>query len=139
MAKTILLADDDSDFRRLVRDFLAQRIDWEVCAEASNGVEAVDLARATCPDIAILDISMPRMNGIEAGRRIIRACPNTSVLTLSVYEPDLFISDIVRADIHGFVSKMSIVFELIPAIEAILMGETWFRLSKVRARVSGEG
>jgi DNA-binding NarL/FixJ family response regulator len=134
MAKRILLADDDADFRRLVRGFLGQRMDWEICAEADNGVEALNLARVTQPDIAILDISMPRMNGIEAGRQILRTCPETCVLTLSVYEPDLFISDIIRADIHGFVSKTSIVLELIPAIEAILMGETWFRLSKARAR-----
>jgi DNA-binding NarL/FixJ family response regulator len=128
MTTRILLADDNALVRRLIRQLLTVRHGWEVCAQAANGVEAVDQAKATSPDLAILDIVMPLENGIEAGRKIIEL-RRTKVLTMSVYEPKIFVRQLMEAGIHGFVSKTSLCSDLIPAIESLLRGESYFRLS----------
>ena len=130
MKKQILLADDSGEFRRQVRTLLAGKPDWEVYAEAVNGAEAVALAKASPPHVAILDISMPVQNGIRAGQHIRKACPQASLLAVSVYEPEMFIGDVIEAGFHGFVGKSSIAAELIPAIENLLRGESYFRFSK---------
>lgn len=130
MISRVLVADDNASFRRSVREFLALRDDLETCAEAGTGSEAVSQARATNPDIALLDISMPDGNGIEAGRRIKQDCPDTVVIAMSVYQPEMFIGEVVAAGFDGFVSKTAISSDLIPAIEAALFGESWFRLAK---------
>jgi DNA-binding NarL/FixJ family response regulator len=77
---TILLADDNEVIRRVIRFLLSQRADLEISAEAVDGEQAVQMARARCPDLAILDISMPRNNGIEAAKEIVAICPQTIVL-----------------------------------------------------------
>src|ERR1700677_5144933 len=118
MLNRILIADDNANFRRLVRQFLALYKDFEICAEASSGLEAVELARAAHPDIALLDISMPSGNGIEACRRIRKSLPGTLLLAMSVYDPQMFMRDVIQAGFDGFVSKTSISRDLIPAIEA---------------------
>jgi len=130
MSTRILLADDNVLVRDLIRQLLELRPEWKVCAQAANGVEAVDQARATSPDLAILDILMPFENGIEAGRKINRVCATTAVLAMSGYEPEIFISRLLGAGIQGFVSKTFLCSELIPAVETLLRGETYFRLSK---------
>jgi DNA-binding NarL/FixJ family response regulator len=130
MTTRILLADDNVLVRRLVRQLLTLRNGWEVCAQAANGMEAVDQAKATNPDLAILDIVMPIENGIEAGRKIVRLRRATAVLAMSVYEPEIFVRQLMEAGIRGFVSKTSLCSDLIPAVETLLRGETYFRLSK---------
>jgi DNA-binding NarL/FixJ family response regulator len=132
VTQLILLADDSTEFRREVRKLLTPKQDWEIYAEAANGAEAVALAKALNPNLAILDISMPVQNGIQAGQQIIQFCPHAALLGISLYDPDMFIGDVIEAGFHGFVSKASICSELISAIEALLGGDSYFRLSKAR-------
>lgn len=126
MSKCLLLADDHAHARRLVRNLLAARNDWRICAEAADGDEAVEKAKASHPDLAILDISMPRMNGIEAARQIGRTCPETVVLMISMYDPTVIYDQLRHAGARGFVSKSRLDSELVPAIEALLEGRTYF-------------
>lgn len=81
MSKCLLLADDNALTRGLVRDLLATRNDWEICAEAADGDEAVEKAKTSHPDLAILDIAMPRLNGVKAASQIVESCPETVVHT----------------------------------------------------------
>jgi len=91
-------------------------------------VEAVAKAKALSPDIAILDISMPRMDGFEAARQISYACHSTAVLSISLYDPKNIIDKLIMSGVRGFVAKMSMYSHLIPAIDALLSGKTYFDL-----------
>ena len=84
----ILLADDHEIVRRGLREVLETHPDWEVCAEAENGREAVERAREHRPDVAVLDLSLPELNGLEATRRIRRESPNTEVLVFTVHDSE---------------------------------------------------
>jgi DNA-binding NarL/FixJ family response regulator len=126
MSKCLLLADDNALTRGLVRDLLATRVDWEICAEAADGDEAVEKAKASHPDLAILDIAMPRLNGIAAASRIVEDCPETVVLTISAYDPTAIVHRLMQAGVRGFVPKSCMSSDLIPAIEALLEGKTYF-------------
>jgi DNA-binding NarL/FixJ family response regulator len=130
MQNRLLLADDDLVFRVLIRELLTSREGWQICAEATDGAEAVEMAKRTSPDLAILDIAMPRRNGIIAARQIIEHSPTTIVLVISLYDPTVILNQIMDAGVRGFVSKASIGSELIPAVEALLRGETYFRVSQ---------
>jgi chemotaxis response regulator CheB len=79
--KKILVADDDKVVRSSIASILAERDDWRVFAEAADGKEAIEIAATICPDVAILDITMPRMNGIEAARELMKYCPNVVIVT----------------------------------------------------------
>lgn len=112
----------------MLRRLLSVRKDWRICAEAEDGVEAVAKAKALSPDIAILDISMPRMDGFEAARQISSACHSTAVLSISLYDPKNIIDRLILSGVRGFVAKMSMYSNLIPAIDALLSGKTYFDL-----------
>jgi DNA-binding NarL/FixJ family response regulator len=99
-----------------------------MCAEAADGVEAVEKAKAVHPDVAILDIVMPLLNGVDAARQIVQNSPKTTVLVISAHDPRPILRRIVEAGARGFVSKSSMDVELIPAIEALLEGRTYFGL-----------
>ena len=131
MLRRVLLADDDGLIRRLVRELLASREDWQICDEAADGLEAVEKARVSNPDLAILDIQMPRMDGIEAARKIIGNCRRTLVLVISLYDPALVLNAVKETGAEGFVSKMRMSSELIPAIEALFAGRTYFNGSEI--------
>jgi DNA-binding NarL/FixJ family response regulator len=91
----ILIADDHDLLRRGVKELLQSHAGWEVCGEAHTGREAVAVAEQLKPDIVILDISMPDLNGVDAAKKIRKALPNTEVLMLSVHYSDQLIRDIV--------------------------------------------
>ena len=126
--KSILVADDRECIRGVLRRLLSARTDWRICAEVEDGVEAVAKAKALSPDIAILDISMPRMDGFEAARQISYACHSTVVLSISLYDPKSIIDKLIMSGVRGFVAKMSMYSNLIPAIDALLSGKTYFNL-----------
>jgi len=126
--KSILVADDRECIRGVLRRLLSARKDWRICAEVEDGVEAVAKAKALSPDIAILDISMPRMDGFEAARQISYACHSTVVLSISLYDPKNIIDKLIMSGVRGFVAKMSMYSNLIPAIDALLSGKTYFNL-----------
>ncbi len=119
----ILLADDFEDWRRQVRLVLRARPEWQVIAEASDGREAVQKAEDLKPDLILLDIGLPKINGIEAARRIRQCCPSSKIIFLS-QNKDL---DIVRAALGtgalGYLRKTDARRELLPAVDAVLQGK----------------
>jgi len=132
MPKRLLLADDNNNIRRSVRGLLAARKDWQICDEAADGLEAVEKARVSNPDLAILDIQMPRMNGFEAARQIMESCQRTLVLVISCHDSIFVLDRVKETGAAGFVPKTCIHSELIPAIEALFAGEMYFRTSQPR-------
>jgi DNA-binding NarL/FixJ family response regulator len=132
----ILVADDHELFRDGLRNRLEQHDGWQVCGEAENGRQAVELARTLQPDVAVLDISMPELNGIEATRQIRNACPKTEVLILTMQESDGLVRDVLAAGARGFMLKTDTGRLLVAAVEA-LAGHKPFFTGKVSELVLG--
>lgn len=122
----ILVADDHDVIRRGVRDLLVERRGWEVCAEAHNGREAVELAVELRPDVAVLDISMPELNGLEATRRIRKQAPDTEVLIFTVFKTDHLVREVLRAGARGYVLKSDAALHLTTAVEALSRRQAFF-------------
>jgi DNA-binding NarL/FixJ family response regulator len=115
----ILLADDHDIMRRGLRDILNTYDGWEVCGEASNGREAVRMAEELRPDIVVLDLSMPELNGIEACRVIKKTLSNTEVLIYTLHETEQLIRKALTAGARGFVLKSDAEVKLVEAIDAL--------------------
>ncbi|HXO04557.1 MAG TPA: response regulator transcription factor [Candidatus Sulfotelmatobacter sp.] len=122
----ILVADDHETSRLLIRTLLSKNPEWKVYAEAADGEEAVELAKKSCPDLAILDIQMPRKNGIEAAKEILRECPSTIILSDSLHDVNFFAETLQEVGVKGFVFKPRMDRDLIPTVEAVLKGQTCF-------------
>jgi DNA-binding NarL/FixJ family response regulator len=122
----ILVADDHDILRRGVRHLLSSRPDWQICAEARTGREAVLLCEEHKPDVAILDISMPELNGLEATRRIRKQSPLTSIIILSLHFSDELVKEVVEAGARGYVMKADTDRDLMNAVEAIASQRTFF-------------
>jgi DNA-binding NarL/FixJ family response regulator len=121
----ILLADDHQMFREGLKSVLLSETDFMVAGEAGNGLEAVDLSRDLAPDIVVMDISMPEMNGIEATRRIHAESPDVKIIILSMHTEKHFILGALKAGASGVVVKNSASAELVIAIEAVASGKTY--------------
>jgi DNA-binding NarL/FixJ family response regulator len=130
----ILLADDHEVVRRGLSALLATRPDWQVCAEAQNGREAVALAVRHRPNLAILDLSMPELNGLEATRQIRKEVPETEVLVFSMYESEQFVRDLLAAGARGYVLKSDVAAQLLTAVETVARHKPFFT-SEVAERV----
>jgi DNA-binding NarL/FixJ family response regulator len=115
----ILIADDHDLMRRGIKGMLESHAGWEICGEAHTGREAVSKAQELKPDIAILDISMPDLNGVDAARRIRKESPNTEILILSVHYSDQLIRDILEAGVRGYIVKSDSDRDLIVAVETL--------------------
>lgn len=122
----LLLADDHTLMRQGVRKILEEKPEWEVVAEAGDGREAVRQAVALTPDVVVLDIGMPRLNGIEATRQIVRRLPECRVLILSMFSEEPYIARALQAGARGYLLKDSAGKELIRAIAAVAAGKTFF-------------
>jgi two-component system response regulator NreC len=122
----ILLGDDHTLLRQGLRKILQERPDWEVVAEAGDGRDAVRQALAIQPDIAILDIGMPLMNGIEATRQIVRRRPDIHVLILSMHANEAYIIQALKSGAKGYLLKDSADTELIRAVAAVASGKSFF-------------
>jgi two-component system, NarL family, response regulator LiaR len=120
----VLIADDHAVVREGTRRILEQEPDMEVVGEAGDGEEAVNLATDLKPDVAIIDIAMPKMDGIEATKRIKAAWPSINVLILSAYDDDQFIFSLLEAGAAGYLLKSIRSRELIDAIRAVYSGES---------------
>src|SRR5260370_9837632 len=113
----ILIADDHDVVRRGVRALMESRAGWESCDEGATGREAVAKAEQTKPDVVILDITMPELNGLEAAKSIQKVSPGTEILILSVHNSDHLIREILAAGVRGYVMKSDSDRDLIKALE----------------------
>jgi len=120
----ILIADDHPTFREGLARILKEQSDMDVIAEADDGQEAVNLAIELHPDVAILDISMPNLDGVHATEAIKTACPDTAILILSAYRHDPYILGAIKAGASGYLLKETRVRELVNAIRSLHAGET---------------
>src|SRR5215470_3539130 len=123
-APRLILADDHAMLRDGLRAILGEH-GLDVVGEASDGHEAVRLAQTLSPDVAVLDISMPMLNGIDAARQILKNSPNTKVLILTMYAEDRYVLASLRAGIAGFVLKSKAASLLVEAIHTVLAGEVY--------------
>lgn len=126
MAARILVADDNRLMRRVLRALLEAESGWEVCGEAADGQEAVAKAKQLCPDLVVLDLTMPDMSGLEAGRQILKARPGALALVLSTVDCGKVLPDIWKVGIHGCVLKSRANRDLVAAAQALLQGKTFF-------------
>jgi len=122
----ILIADDHEIVRHGVRNLLTSVPEYECCAEATTGREAVKLAETHLPDLAILDISMPELNGIEAARQILRLSPKTKILIFTVHDAERLVYEVFHAGAHGYILKSDAGRHLLTAIESVLAGRHYF-------------
>ncbi|HUN95221.1 MAG TPA: response regulator transcription factor [Bradyrhizobium sp.] len=125
----ILTADDHETIRRGLRDLLEQREGWEVCAEASNGRAAVELAVKLRPQVVVVDLAMPDLNGFEATRQIKKALPNTEVLIFSVHEAEDFVREALEAGALGYLLKSDAAMHITAAVEAVAEHKPYFTSS----------
>jgi PAS domain S-box-containing protein len=128
----ILIVDDHETVRRGVRALLSSRRDWVVCGEAGDGLEAVEKAKSLRPDVVLMDISMPRMDGVEATRIIQREVPESKVIIVSQNDPIVALSQAEEIDAVGYVNKADLARDLLPAVERVV-ADRGGEKTKVRA------
>lgn len=129
----VLVADDHTIVRQGLVSLLVESGECEVVAEAADGIEAVEKALATRPEVAILDLSMPRLGGVEVVRRIHEAVPQTRVLVLTVHEEEEYVLPLVRVGASGYLIKDSAVTDLLAAVRALHAGQSYFGPQAARA------
>jgi DNA-binding NarL/FixJ family response regulator len=122
----ILVADDHEVARRGIRALLEAHPGWQVCAEARDGRETVELANTMKPDVVLLDIGMPNLNGLEAARQILAASPEVAILILTMQDSDQVVREVLRAGARGFLLKSDAGRDLIAAVEALQLHRTFF-------------
>ncbi len=122
----ILSADDHEVARRGIRAVLESHPGWEVCGEAKDGRETVDLAGKLNPDLILLDIGMPNLNGLEAARQILAISPDAAILILTMHDSDHVVREVLRAGARGFLLKSDAGRDLVAAVEALQRQRTFF-------------
>lgn len=132
MPVRILIADDHGIVRKGLRALLQSRRGWEICAEVANGRQAVERAGALKPDVAILDISMPQLNGVEAARQIRKISPGTETLILSMHRSEKLVREALEAGAHGYLAKDDADDHLLAAVDALRRHHSYFT-SKIAA------
>jgi DNA-binding NarL/FixJ family response regulator len=119
----VLLVDDHAMVRKGFRMILEAQADMEIAGEAGNGREAVELAERLHPDVVVMDVAMPELNGIEATRRIAASSPHTRVLALSMHKDSVYVREILRAGARGYLLKDSIDTDLLNAVRSVAKGD----------------
>jgi DNA-binding NarL/FixJ family response regulator len=133
----ILIAEDHDVARRGIRAMLESHGGWEVCAEAKDGREAVEFASTLKPDLILLDIGMPNLNGLEATRQILAASPQANILILTMHDTDQVVQEVLRAGARGFLLKSDAGRDLIAAVEAMENRRTFFTTKVSRMVLDG--
>jgi DNA-binding NarL/FixJ family response regulator len=126
---TVLLADDHIVVRQGLRALLSAEEDMEIVGEADNGRQAVQLAKKLMPDVAVMDVAMPVLNGLEATRQIAQALPSTKVLVLSSYSDDDYVQKLTEAGAAGYLVKHTAANDLIKGIRETHKGKAFFSAS----------
>jgi two-component system, NarL family, response regulator NreC len=119
----VLLADDHAVVRQGFRMILGAQSDLEIVGEAGNGREAVELAAELKPDVVVMDVTMPELNGIEATRRVTAENPHIRVVALSMHKDSVYVREILRAGARGYLLKESVADDLVAAVRAVAAGE----------------
>ncbi|MGA8491749.1 MAG: response regulator transcription factor, partial [Terriglobales bacterium] len=122
----ILVADDHEVVRRGIRVLIEGHPGWEVCADAVDGREAVERARDLKPDLVLLDIGMPNLNGIEAARQILASCPAIHILILTMHYSQQAVKEALAVGARGFLLKSDAGRDLVTAVEAVQDNRTFF-------------
>jgi NarL family two-component system response regulator LiaR len=122
----VLIADDQDFIRRGLRDVLSEEKDIEVCAEAIDGKDALAKSLEFRPDVVIMDIMMPKMDGIDAMRLIREALPDAKIVSLSLYDVPEMADEVEQAGAAAFVSKLLVWDNLVPLLRRVQLGETFF-------------
>lgn len=125
-ALRILIADDHEVARRGIRSLLEGHPGWEVCGEAADGREAVNAANRLKPDLVLLDIGMPSLNGLDATRQILAALPNIRVMILTMHDSEQVVREVLAAGARGFLLKSDAGRDLVAAVEALQQNRTFF-------------
>jgi DNA-binding NarL/FixJ family response regulator len=133
----ILVADDHDIIRRGLKQLIASTPGWEVCGEAKTGREAVALTEQLKPEIVVMDISMPELNGLEAARRIHKLFPKTGILILSLHFSDQLVRDIVEAGARAYIMKSDADRDLVSAVEALANHRTFFTAHAAEMLLNG--
>jgi DNA-binding NarL/FixJ family response regulator len=122
----ILIADDHEIVRRGVRALLETHPGWEIAGEAGDGREAVERSKALMPDLVLLDIGMPTLNGLDAARQILASCPLTSVLVLTMHDSEQVVRNVLAVGARGFLLKSDAGRDLVSAVESLQRHGTFF-------------
>jgi DNA-binding NarL/FixJ family response regulator len=122
----VMVADDHEVVRQGIRSVVQSQPGWEVCAEVSNGQQAVDTAADLKPDLVILDIAMPELNGLQAAKQILGSRPETKILVLTMHDSENVIREVVEAGALGYVLKSDAGRDLVTAIGALQRNKTFF-------------
>src|SRR5262245_31389154 len=125
MAIHVLLADDHTLFREGLRSLLERMGEVVIAGETGNGREALEMIERLSPDVALLDITMPGLSGLEVAARARRACPTTRIVMLSMHAGEAYVSQALRAGIAGYLLKDSAAAELALTLQAVMRGETY--------------
>jgi DNA-binding NarL/FixJ family response regulator len=122
----ILIADDHEVARKGIRSLLEDHVGWEVCGEAKDGREAVDYASKLKPDVLLLDIGMPNLNGLDAARQILATDPDARILILTVHDSEQTVREVLAVGARGFLLKSDAGRDLVAAVEALQSRRTFF-------------
>ncbi len=128
----VVLVDDHEVIRTGLKTFLETQDDIDVIGEASNGLDAVTITLAMRPDVVVMDISMPEIDGMEATRRLKEQCPNCHVLALTVHKDKQYLFEMLRAGATGYITKQAAADELVSAIRAVSLGNVYLQPTLAR-------
>src|SRR6201981_1726889 len=136
-ALRILMADDHEIVRHGIRALIENHPGWEICGEAIDGREAVEKARELRPDLALLDVGMPTLNGLDPARQILAAAPRPRVLILTMHESEQIVREVLKVGARGFLLKSDAARDLVAAVEALQRRGTFFTSSVAEIVLNG--
>ncbi|MGA7220754.1 MAG: response regulator transcription factor [Candidatus Sulfotelmatobacter sp.] len=136
-ALRILIADDHELARQGIRSLLEEHPGWEICAEARDGREAVDFAIQLKPDICLLDIGMPNLNGLDSARQILAMMPEARILILTIHDSEQVVREVLAAGARGFLLKSDAGRDLVAAVEALQNRQTFFTSKVAQMMLDG--